>query len=75
MGTMQNTISGCTSQSRLDGEFFNKLSPQALKDLSAMTFASSYPAGMILFSRRTPLPASSSFSRARSAILNCQAVT
>ena len=33
MGTMQNAVSGCTSQSRLDGEFFNKLSPQALKDL------------------------------------------
>jgi CRP/FNR family transcriptional regulator len=53
---MQNTISGCTSQSRLDGEFFNKLSPLALKDFSSMAFASSYPAGMILFSEKDPAP-------------------
>jgi len=56
MGTMQNAISGCTSQSRLDGEFFNKLSPQALRDIGAMTFPSSYPAGMILFSEKDPAP-------------------
>lgn len=56
MGTMQNTISGCASQPRLDGEFFNKLSPLALKDLASMTFASSYPAGMILFSEKDQAP-------------------
>jgi CRP/FNR family transcriptional regulator len=56
MGTMQNAISGCGSQARLDGEFFNKLSPLALKDLGAMAFSSSYPSGMILFSEKDPAP-------------------
>src|ERR1017187_2223056 len=56
MGTMQNAVSGCSSQSKLVGEFFNKLSPQALKDLGAMVFSSSYPAGMILFSEKDPAP-------------------
>ncbi len=56
MGTMQNAVSGCTSQSRLDGEFFNKLSPHALRDIGAMTFPSSYPAGVILFSEKDPAP-------------------
>jgi CRP/FNR family transcriptional regulator len=40
----------------MDGEFFNKLSPLALKDLGAMAFASSYPAGMILFSEKDEAP-------------------
>jgi CRP/FNR family transcriptional regulator len=56
MGTMQNAVSGCSSQSKLVGEFFNKLSPEALKDLGAMVFSSSYPAGMILFSEKDPAP-------------------
>ncbi len=56
MGTMQNVFSGCTSHPRLEGEFFSKLSPLALKDISAMTFASTYPAGMILFSEKDPAP-------------------
>jgi CRP/FNR family transcriptional regulator len=38
------------------GEFFNKLSPEAMKDLSSMAFASSYPSGMILFSEKDPVP-------------------
>src|ERR1035438_10911807 len=56
MGTMQNAVSGCSSQSKLVGEFFNKLSPQALKDIGALAFSSSYPAGMILFSEKDPAP-------------------
>jgi CRP/FNR family cyclic AMP-dependent transcriptional regulator len=56
MGTMQNAFSGCTSQARLDGEFFNKLSPHALRDIGAMTFPSNYPAGMILFSEKDAAP-------------------
>lgn len=56
MGTMQNAIGGCVSQAMLDGEFFNKLSPLAMKDLASMTFASSYPAGMILFSEKDAAP-------------------
>jgi len=56
MGTMQNAFNGCTSQARLDGEFFNKLSPHALRDIGAMTFPSTYPSGMILFSEKDPAP-------------------
>jgi CRP/FNR family transcriptional regulator len=56
MGTMQNAVSGCANQSRLAGEFFNKLSPEATKDLSSMAFASCYPSGMILFSEKDPAP-------------------
>lgn len=56
MGTMQNAVSGCASQVRLEGEFFNKLSPVAMKDLASMAFAHSYSAGMILFSEKDPAP-------------------
>jgi CRP/FNR family transcriptional regulator len=49
-------VSGCASQARLDGEFFNKLSPLALNDLGALVFPSSFPAGMILFSEKDPAP-------------------
>src|SRR5258708_30781564 len=54
MGSMQNVVSG--SQARLDGEFFKKLSPEALKDLSAMALPSSYPAGKIVYSERDLMP-------------------
>ncbi|HEX4756804.1 MAG TPA: Crp/Fnr family transcriptional regulator [Terracidiphilus sp.] len=54
MGSMQNVING--SQPRLDGEFFKKLSPEALKDLSAMALPSSYPAGKIVYSERDLTP-------------------
>jgi CRP/FNR family transcriptional regulator len=40
----------------MDGEFFSKLSPLALKDLGAMAFPSSYPAGIILFSEKDQAP-------------------
>ena len=50
--TMQNAVAGNGSQARLSGEFFNKLTPEALKDLSAMATAISYPAGKIIFSEK-----------------------
>jgi len=56
MGTIQHAVNGCTGQTRLDGEFFNKLSPEARKDLGSMAFASCYPAGMILFSEKDAAP-------------------
>src|SRR5579859_7961323 len=56
MGTMQHTVSGGGSQARLAGEFFNKLSPEAMRDFSSMAHASSYPSGMILFSEKDPAP-------------------
>ena len=52
MGTMQNVASANGSQARLAGEFFNKLTPEALKDLSAMAVAFNYPAGKVIFSER-----------------------
>lgn len=56
MATMQNAVSGSGNQARMVGEFFNKLSPEAMKDLSSMAFASSYPSGMILFSEKEAAP-------------------
>ncbi len=56
MGTMQNAVAGCASQPKLVGEFFNNLSPLALKDLSAMALPLSYPAGRILFSEKDAIP-------------------
>lgn len=56
MGTMQSAVNDCAGQVRLDGEFFRKLSPVAMKDLSSMAFAHSYTAGMILFSEKDPAP-------------------
>ena len=51
---MQSAVAA--ARARLVGEFFNKLSPQALKDIGSMAFSSSYPAGMILFSEKDPAP-------------------
>jgi CRP/FNR family transcriptional regulator, cyclic AMP receptor protein len=56
MGTIQNATSGYPSQVRLEGEFFGKLSPEAMRDLASMAFAHSYSAGMILFSEKDPAP-------------------
>jgi len=56
MGTIQNAVAGCGNQPKLVGEFFNKMSPLALKDLSGMALALSYPAGRILFSEKDPTP-------------------
>jgi CRP/FNR family transcriptional regulator len=55
MGNM-HAASGCASQAQLTGEFFNKLSPAALKDLSSMAYPLTYSAGMILFSEKDPTP-------------------
>ena len=54
MGMMQNAVSGNGSQARLIGEFFNKLTPEALKDVSAIATAVKYPAGKIVFSEKDP---------------------
>ncbi len=52
MGTMQNVAVAYGNQARLAGEFFNKLTPEALKDLSAMATSVNYPAGKVIFSER-----------------------
>lgn len=56
MGSMQNAVNGCAGQARLVGEFFNKLSAEAMRDLAGMTHASSYPAGIALFSEKDVAP-------------------
>jgi CRP/FNR family cyclic AMP-dependent transcriptional regulator len=56
MGTIEQGFIGNGSHARLDGEFFNKLSPEAQKDLSAMAIPSNYPAGKVLFSEKDPAP-------------------
>ena len=52
MGTMHSAVSDFGSQVKLDGAFFSKLSPEAMKDIASMAFSSSYRAGMILFSEK-----------------------
>jgi len=52
MGTMQNVAIANGNQARLAGEFFNKLTPDALKEITAMAVAVNYPAGKVIFSER-----------------------
>jgi CRP/FNR family transcriptional regulator len=52
MQTTHDAASGCTSQALLAGEFFNKMSPKALKEMVSMVHPTSYQAGCILFSER-----------------------
>jgi CRP/FNR family transcriptional regulator len=52
MGTMQEVVAVSGSRPRLVGEFFNRLTPEALKDLSAMAMAVNYSAGKIVFSEK-----------------------
>ena len=52
MHTTQNAVSGFGSQAQLAGEFFNKLSPEAMKDLTSMALSTNYAPGRILFSER-----------------------
>ena len=52
MHNMQNAVSTFGSQVQLSGAFFNKLSPEALSDLTSMALACNYQSGRILFSER-----------------------
>jgi CRP/FNR family transcriptional regulator len=52
MGSTQNTSNGCRSHANQAGEFFHKLSPAALQDLTSMQFPSSYAANVVLFSEK-----------------------
>jgi CRP/FNR family transcriptional regulator len=49
---MHQTVCETMSQPRRAGEFFNKLSPTALKDLESMEHPSMYPPGIVLFSEK-----------------------
>src|SRR5215469_16574371 len=52
MATTQQVLTNNVSHTKLEGEFFNKLSPEAQKDLSALAISLNYPAGKILFSEK-----------------------
>jgi CRP/FNR family transcriptional regulator len=52
MQTMCVTVNTSMGQARRAGEFFNKLSPAALRDLESMQFPSAYPPNYILFSEK-----------------------
>ena len=56
MHTTQNAVSSFGSQVQLSGDFFNKLSPEALRDLSSMALVSNYQPGRILYSERDTAP-------------------
>ena len=52
MGMMHNAIGDSCNLAGLSGDFFNKLGPAALKDLSAMALGRSYAAGNVVFSEK-----------------------
>lgn len=52
MATTQHALTGNAGHTRLEGEFFNNLSPEAQKDLSSLAISLNYPAGKILFSEK-----------------------
>jgi CRP/FNR family cyclic AMP-dependent transcriptional regulator len=54
MQTMQSAVNGIRSQVHRTGEFFTKLSPEALRDFMSLEHPSTYPANMILFSEKEP---------------------
>jgi CRP/FNR family transcriptional regulator len=47
---MTEVASDCKDQAQWTGDFFDQLTPEALKDLASMAHPSSYPANVILFS-------------------------
>jgi CRP/FNR family transcriptional regulator, cyclic AMP receptor protein len=53
MSTMRGMITDTKVQVQRSGEFFNKLSPAALRDLESMEFPTLYQPGMLLFSEKT----------------------
>lgn len=56
MLTTRETMNNAKGQNQRTGEFFKKLSPEALRDLESMEFPSLYQPGMVLFSEKaTPV--------------------
>jgi CRP/FNR family transcriptional regulator len=56
MKTMSDGISGCRSTIERGGEFFSKLSAEAVRDLVSLEHPTSYPSNMIVFSEKDSLP-------------------
>lgn len=55
METTRYSSSTCRTPANRASEFFNKLSPAALKDLQSMEFPQSYGANVVLFSEKDPV--------------------
>ena len=53
MQTMRETMTSNRVQSQRPGEFFQKLSPAALRDLESMEFPTLYQPGVLLFSEKS----------------------
>jgi CRP/FNR family cyclic AMP-dependent transcriptional regulator len=54
MQTMSNAGTGCKVPVQAGGEFFSRLSPEAITDLISLEHPTSFPAGMMLFSEKDP---------------------
>ena len=54
MQTLNDAGRGCRQPLQSVGEFFNKLSPEAAKDLMLLEHPTSYPSNIVLFSERDP---------------------
>lgn len=55
MQTLGQAVSNSKGQARRPGQFFSKLSPEALAELEGMEYPTNYPAGVTLFSeKQTP---------------------
>lgn len=54
MQTIPETVNPCRSHAAPGGAFFNKLTPEALHDLTSMEYPSHYPANVMLFSEKEP---------------------
>ena len=52
MQTMQNAVSGTWHHTPLAGDFFNKLSPAARRDIESMVYPTAYPSNIMLFSEK-----------------------
>lgn len=50
MLTMREEVKSCRTRVQAASAFFNRLSPEALKDFESMEFPTSYPSGVVLFS-------------------------
>jgi CRP/FNR family transcriptional regulator len=56
MQTMSDAVRGCRNPVHPGGEFFAKLSPEAVQDLMQMEHPTSYPSSMMLFSEKDAAP-------------------
>jgi len=56
MHTMTDAVRDCSNSIRPQGEFFGRLSPEALHDFMSLEHPTTYPSGIILFSEKDEAP-------------------